>query len=109
LDKQIAWLDKFIEEGEIETNSGMNQESYVARAGDTRWGSQFRTLTRLMTLYGSIVGVIQEVGNDPSFEKYGKIVLLVDLLQSFDFIFMLYIMVEILGIPKLFECTATKV
>jgi len=39
----------------------------------------------LMTFYGVIVGVIEEVGNDPSFEKYGEIVLLGDLLQSFDF------------------------
>ena len=53
-----------------------------------------------MTLYGVIVGVIVEVGNDPSFDKFGEIVLLLDVLQSFYFIFMLYMMVEILGITN---------
>jgi len=90
-DKQLTQFAKLIEEGEIEIDSGMNQESFVARVGDTRWGSQshFRTLTGLMTLYGVIVGVIEEVGNDPSIEKFGETVLLLDVFQSFVFIFML--------------------
>ncbi|XP_024640541.1 uncharacterized protein [Medicago truncatula] len=99
-DKQLAQFPKLIEEGEIETGSGLNQDSSIARAGDTRWGSHFRTLTSLMTLYGAIVRVIVEVGNDPSFDKFGETVLLLDVLQSFDFIFMLYMMVEILGITN---------
>jgi len=53
-----------------------------------------------MTLYGAIVGVIVEVGNDPSFDKFGETILLLDVLQSFYFIFMLYMMVEILGITN---------
>jgi len=65
-----------------------------------RWSFHFMTLTRLMTLYGAIVGVIKEVGNDTSFEKYSESVLLLDVLQSFDFNFMLYMMVEILGITN---------
>lgn len=73
------------------------QESFIARAGDTRWDSHFRTLTNLMTLYCAIIGVLEEVENDTSFEKYGEIMFLLDVLQSFDFIFMLYTMVEILG------------
>jgi len=32
--------------------------------------------------------MIEKVGNDPSFEKYGEIVVLLDVLQPFDFIFM---------------------
>ncbi|XP_057428022.1 uncharacterized protein LOC130721274 [Lotus japonicus] len=96
-DKQVSQFAKLLEEGEIETGSGLNQESSIARAGDTRWGSHFRTLTRLMTLYGAIIEVLEEVGKDPSFEKHGETVLLLEVLQSFDFIFMLYMMVEILG------------
>jgi hypothetical protein len=96
-DQQVAQFAKLIEEGEIETGSGLNQQSSIARAGDTRWGSHFRTLTSLMTLYGAIVGVIVEVGNDPTYDKYGETTLLLYLLQSFDFIFMLYMLVEILG------------
>ncbi|XP_058739937.1 uncharacterized protein LOC131612140 [Vicia villosa] len=80
-DKQVAQFAKLIEEGQIETGSGLNQESSIARAGDTRWGSHFRTLTL-------------ETGSGLNQESS---MLLLDVLQSFDFIFMLYMMVEILG------------
>ncbi|KAL5187773.1 hypothetical protein HKD37_05G013386 [Glycine soja] len=83
--------------GQIETGSGLNQESYITKAGDTRWGSHFRTFTSLITIYGVIIEVLEEVGKDRSFKKYGETMLLLDVLQSFDFIFMLYLMVEILG------------
>uniref|UniRef100_A0A0R0F360 TTF-type domain-containing protein n=1 Tax=Glycine max TaxID=3847 RepID=A0A0R0F360_SOYBN len=96
-DKQVSQFAKLIEEGQIETGCGLNQESSIARAGDTCWGSHFRTLTSLMTIYGAIIEVLEEVGKDTSFEKYGETILLLNVLQSFDFIFMLYMMVEILG------------
>ncbi|RZC26002.1 hypothetical protein D0Y65_004609 [Glycine soja] len=97
--EQMAVVIRYVnsEEDQIETSSGLNQELSIARAGDTRWGSHFRTLTSLMTIYGAIIEVLEEVGKDTSFEKYGETMLLLDVLQSFDFIFMLYMMVEILG------------
>ncbi|KAL5187783.1 hypothetical protein HKD37_05G013396 [Glycine soja] len=84
-------------EGQIETGSGLNQESSITKAGDTRWGSHFRTFTTLMTIYGAIIEVLEEVEKDTSFKKYGENMLLLYVLESFDFIFMLYLMVEILG------------
>ncbi|KAL6552561.1 hypothetical protein OROHE_007925 [Orobanche hederae] len=96
--KQKIHYANLIEEGSIVTGSGLNQESSIVRAGDTRWGSHFRTLTTLMTLYSPILGVLEEVGDDSSFDRHGEAIFLLDLLQSFDFIFMLYFMVEILGI-----------
>ncbi|KAH1199043.1 hypothetical protein GmHk_18G052493 [Glycine max] len=56
-----------------------------------------KTFTSLMTIYGTIIKVLEEVRKDTSFEKYGETMVLLDVLQSFDFIFMLYMMVEILG------------
>ncbi|KAG5019845.1 hypothetical protein JHK87_015700 [Glycine soja] len=96
-DKQVSQFAKLIKEDQIETGSGLNQESSITKAGDTRWGSHFRTFTSLMTIYGAIIEVLEEVGKDTSFEKYGETMLLLYVLQSFDFIFMLYLMVEILG------------
>ncbi|CAM8906239.1 unnamed protein product [Rhodiola kirilowii] len=98
--KQAIHFSSLIEEGLIQTGRGLNQESSIARAGDTRWGSHFRTLTSLMTLFGAVVGVLEEVENDTSTEKSGEAKYLLDVLQSFDFIFMLYLMVEILGITN---------
>ncbi|KAL5155937.1 Zinc finger MYM-type protein 1 [Glycine soja] len=54
-DKQVSQFAKLIEDGQIETGCGLNQESSIARAGDTCWGSHFRTLTSLMTIYGAII------------------------------------------------------
>ncbi|KRH65473.1 hypothetical protein GLYMA_03G038400v4, partial [Glycine max] len=39
-DKQVSQFAKLIEEGQIETGSGLNQKSSIARAGDTRWKSE---------------------------------------------------------------------
>lgn len=85
-----------IEDGQIDIGSGLNQEQFIVRAGGNHCGSHFRTLTSLMTLYGVIIGVLEEVRKDTSFEQYGEIMLLLDVIQSIDFIFMLYMMVEIL-------------
>jgi hypothetical protein len=60
-----------------------------------------QTLRSLITLCSSIVGVIEEVQNDTPFDKHGETIFLLDVLQSFDFIFMLYLMVEILGITNI--------
>ncbi|PNX86157.1 HAT family dimerization domain containing protein [Trifolium pratense] len=98
--KQATHYANLIEEGQIETGSGKNQQSSIARAGDTLWGSHFRTLTSLITLYSPIIGLLEEVQNDTTFEKHGETLYLLDMLQSFDFIFMLHLMIEILGITN---------
>ncbi|KAL6505301.1 hypothetical protein OROGR_025118 [Orobanche gracilis] len=96
--KQKVHYANLIEEGLIVTGSGLNQESSIVRAGDTRWGSHFRTLTSMMILYTPVLGVLEKVGDDSSFDMHGEAVFLLDLLQSFDFIFLLYLMVEVLEI-----------
>ena len=82
-DKQVSQFAKLIEESQIKTGSRLNQESSITKVGDTRWGPHFRTFTSLMTIYGAIIEVLEEVGKDTSFEKYGETMLLLDVLQSF--------------------------
>ena len=57
-------------------------------------------LSSFMTLHNSKIGVLEEVQNDKSFDKHGETVFLLDVLESFDFIIMLHLMVEILGITN---------
>ena len=45
---QAIHYANLIEEGQIETDSKKNQELYVARTSDTRWGSHFRTIYSLI-------------------------------------------------------------
>ncbi|XP_062017033.1 uncharacterized protein LOC133733428 [Rosa rugosa] len=74
--------------GEFLRGQGLNEES-----------SNFMTLSSLRTVFSSVIDVLEmiaEVGSD-SEQKY-KAEILLDSLQSFNFIFCLHMMVMILGI-----------
>ena len=50
--------------GEIETKSGLNQELSLTRAGDARWNSHYKTLSRLVGLFSSIFGVLEYIEDE---------------------------------------------
>ena len=53
-----------IENGEIMTGRGLNQESGLARPGDTRWGSHLKTLLRILVMWEAIIDVLEIVKKD---------------------------------------------
>jgi hypothetical protein len=53
-----------IEKGEIMTGRGLNQESSLARPGDTRWGSHLKTLLRILVMWEAIIDVLEIVKKD---------------------------------------------
>jgi hypothetical protein len=48
-------------EDDLATGSGLNQEMSLSRPGDTRWNSHYKTLDRLITLYPSVMEVLEYV------------------------------------------------
>ncbi|XP_076900644.1 uncharacterized protein LOC143554854 [Bidens hawaiensis] len=50
--------------GEIKTGKGLNQEVSLVRAGDTRWGSHYRTITSLLKLFPEVVEVLKFIKVD---------------------------------------------
>ena len=48
-----------LENGEITIGRGMNQESSLARPGDTRWGSHLKTLLRILVMWEAILEVLR--------------------------------------------------
>jgi hypothetical protein len=50
-----------IENGEIMTGKGLNQESSLASLGDTRWGSHLKTLLRILVMWETIIDVLEIV------------------------------------------------
>ena len=52
--------------GEVETGSGLNQESTLRRPGDTRWGSHYISLCRLVDLFPSVLDVFSPIVEDAS-------------------------------------------
>ncbi|KAJ1257064.1 hypothetical protein BS78_K226400 [Paspalum vaginatum] len=49
---------KDLEKGQIFTGRGKHQNTNLARPGDTRWGSHFRTLTRIELMWDVVVTVL---------------------------------------------------
>ncbi|XP_058733887.1 uncharacterized protein LOC131605559 [Vicia villosa] len=62
--KQVAHFANLIEKQLVESGTGLNQEFSIARAGDTRWGSHFRTLNKLVDLFTPIIEVFEDLKTD---------------------------------------------
>ena len=87
-----------IESGEIKSGRGLNQETSLKRPGDTRWGSHFTTLLRLKSKWSSIIEVLENVFEDGSNkDNSGISKTLVMKMVSYDFVFILHLMIELLG------------
>ncbi|XP_022854809.1 zinc finger MYM-type protein 1-like [Olea europaea var. sylvestris] len=50
--------------GEISSGRGLNQEITLQRPGDTRWGSHYSCLINLITMFSTIVEVIEMIATD---------------------------------------------
>ncbi|GAA0162345.1 hypothetical protein LIER_39398 [Lithospermum erythrorhizon] len=81
----------------VETGTGLNQQLSLARAGDTRWGSHYRVLLRLKKMFTPIVEVLEELKYDRTTSEAKGLLLL---MKQFDFVFMLYLMTDILGVTN---------
>ncbi|XP_020979414.1 zinc finger MYM-type protein 1-like [Arachis ipaensis] len=57
-----------LQNGDVSSGRGLNQETTLKRAGDTRWGSHYGTILSLISIFSSVVEVlevIEEDGNNP--------------------------------------------
>ncbi|CAN6315813.1 unnamed protein product [Urochloa humidicola] len=99
LAKHHDMLLEKVENREIATGRGLNQESSLARPGDTRWGSHLKTLLRILVMWEAILEVLEIVKQDSvkptcnggAFGLIGK-------MESFDFVFIMHLMIELLSI-----------
>jgi hypothetical protein len=85
-------------DGEISSGRGQNQETSLARPRDTRWGSHYRTLLRIETMWESIIGVLGIVNQgqrNPSRARG-----LVANMESFCFVLIMKMMLQILRITN---------
>jgi hypothetical protein len=79
---------------------GLNQEIVLSRPGDTHWGSHYQSLIRLITMFSSIVDVIEDIVEDPSSDSNEEAPILLDALQTFDFALGYHTMRTILDITN---------
>jgi hypothetical protein len=79
----------------------LNQEQYLKRLGDTRWGSHYKSLQSLVNLFPTIVKVLAIVVKEDRDgthreQAWGLLVYF----QSFAFAFYLHLMLTVLGITN---------
>ncbi|KAL7141933.1 hypothetical protein ABFS83_08G088200 [Erythranthe nasuta] len=86
--KQVAHFANLIEDELVETGTGLNQELSIERAGDTR----------LVDLFTPIIEVLEDLKSDRYSKGEPKSLLFV--MQTFGFVFMLHLMVEVLSLTN---------
>ncbi|XP_044382616.1 zinc finger protein 862 isoform X1 [Triticum aestivum] len=99
-DAQLVELARMIENGSIQTGQGANQTRSLKRPGDTRWGSHFGSIHSLMKLFNAVNFVIQDMASDGSVVGSIRADTSFSYLSSFEFVFILCMMKEILGITE---------
>ncbi|XP_074282867.1 uncharacterized protein LOC141607415 [Silene latifolia] len=100
---QAAHLDeieRLLELEELETGKGQNQIGTIKRAGDTRWGSHLGSLNSLLNMYTASCSVLQTVIKEGKGAKRGEADKAYDDMTSFEFVLVLHIMIQILGITN---------
>ena len=100
---QVAEIQNLIELNELEIGSGANQIGALQRPSDTRLSSHFSYVCSLINLYKSAFLVLKDIalskGASPS--ARGKAAGSVKLMMSYDFVFILRVMKELMGITDL--------
>ncbi|KAH7651536.1 P-loop containing nucleoside triphosphate hydrolase protein [Dioscorea alata] len=90
-----------IEKGVISTGRGCNQQTSLARPGDTRWGSHYYTILRLQMMWPAVMDVVGNVHDDGTNpDQQGVALGLIDRMERFEFVFILFLMKKVLGITN---------
>jgi len=100
-EKQAAKIKEALEDGDILTGRGLNQETGLARSGDTRWSSHYKSVVNLLLMFDSILEVLKDVvekGED--WKQKANASNLIEALTTFDFIFSCFFMRKVLGITN---------
>ncbi|KAF8089149.1 hypothetical protein N665_0516s0007 [Sinapis alba] len=94
-------IEEGVSKGEIKTGKGLNQECSLQKPGNTRWGSHYKTLLRLVDLFTSIIKVLEYVEREGSDGiKRCQANGLLKYFHRFDFVFYLQLMLLLLGLTN---------
>ncbi|KAH9742750.1 TTF-type domain-containing protein [Citrus sinensis] len=83
--------------GELLSGQGLNQEITLKRPVNTRWSSYYGTLTSIISMFPYVVDVLEIIEVQGNFEQRFQAKTLLKFMQSFDFVFCLFLMKKILG------------
>ena len=83
--------------GELLSGQRLNLEITLKRPVDTRWSSHYGTLMSIISMFPSVVDVLEIIEVEGNSEQKFHAKTLLKLMQSFDFVFCLFLMKNILG------------
>ncbi|XP_022021325.1 uncharacterized protein LOC110921332 [Helianthus annuus] len=93
-------IKKLLELGEIKSGKGQNQVGTLRRAGDTRWGSHFKSVCSLVNMFdvtrAVLKGIIEDTAHATS-SQHGDANIAYGYLQSFEFVLVLHLMKEVMA------------
>ncbi|XP_016177983.1 zinc finger MYM-type protein 1-like [Arachis ipaensis] len=81
---------------QIVTCSGLNQIGTLQRAGDTRWGSHLNSVRSLLCMFDATCEVLEKSTEEGNFSTRGDASAAYDAITSFEFVFVLHLMRNIL-------------
>ena len=78
----------------------MNQETNLKRPGDTHWGSYYGTILNLILMFSTVVDVLKIIEEDGLSDQKVEVRSIMRSILSFEFVFALHLMKNILGITN---------
>ncbi|KAH9689344.1 TTF-type domain-containing protein [Citrus sinensis] len=96
-EKHALAVIEALSKGELSSGQGLNQEITLKRPADTCWSSHYGTLMSIISMFPSVVDVLEIIEVEGNSEQRFQDNTLLKLMQSFDFVFCLFLMKNILG------------
>ncbi|XP_025632738.1 uncharacterized protein [Arachis hypogaea] len=87
-----------IADDQLVTGSGLNQIGTLQRAGDTRWGSHLNSVRSLLCMFDATCEVLEKSTEEGNFSTRGDANAAYDAITSFEFVFVLHLMRNILEV-----------
>jgi hypothetical protein len=100
-EKRTAKVMEVLQNNEISTDRGLNQEMNLNRPGETRWSSHYGAIINLILMFSSIIDTVEDIVEDGLYsEQRAEVNILIQSLQTFEFAFNLHLMKSVLGITN---------
>ncbi|XP_061356054.1 uncharacterized protein LOC133300508 [Gastrolobium bilobum] len=98
---QTKKIARMIAIDELESGVGLNQVGTLHRAGATRWSSHYNSICSLFQMFKATCGVLENISNEGKTTSHrGDADNAYLSLTSFDFVIILHLMKELMGITE---------
>ena len=90
----------FRENGVRRSGQGLNQKTNLKCPGDKRWGSYYGTILNLILMFSAVIDVLEIIEEDGLSDQKVEARSIMRLILSFEFVFALHLMKNILKITN---------